>query len=69
MKTHDFTQETISHNLKDPHSKALEFDRLSPHIAITTQSLAKGGRGTQEHEALATIDNIVGPVMINRVPC
>jgi hypothetical protein len=29
---------TISHNLKDPHSKALEPDCLSPLLAVTTQS-------------------------------
>jgi peptide/nickel transport system substrate-binding protein len=37
MKTFDFIQATISHNLKDPHSKALEFDCLSPRLAIVTQ--------------------------------
>src|SRR4030042_5539376 len=30
MKTFNFIQMTISHNLKDPHSKALEPDCLSP---------------------------------------
>jgi len=30
MKTFDFIQPTISHNLEDPHSKALEPDCLSP---------------------------------------
>jgi hypothetical protein len=43
MKTFDFTQSAISHNLKDPHSKALEPDCLSPQFAIMTQSL-KGGK-------------------------
>jgi hypothetical protein len=43
MNTYDFTQGTISQNLKDPHSKSLEPDYLSPHLAITTQSL--DGRG------------------------
>ena len=42
MKTFDFIQMTISHNLKDPHPKALEPDCLSPFLAIATQSL-KGG--------------------------
>ncbi len=46
MKTFDFAQETISHTLKDPHSKALEPDCLSPGPAITTQSL--GGEGWGE---------------------
>jgi hypothetical protein len=45
MNTCDFTQGTISHNLKDPHSKSLEPDCLSPHLAITTQSL--DGRGSE----------------------
>ena len=39
MKTFDFIQMTISHNLKDPHPKALEPDCLSPFLAIATQSL------------------------------
>jgi len=43
MNTFGIMQATISHNLKDPHSKALEPDCLSPRIAITTQSLK--GRG------------------------
>jgi hypothetical protein len=30
MKTFNFIQGTIPHNLKDPHSKALERDCLSP---------------------------------------
>jgi hypothetical protein len=30
MKTFDSAQETISHTLKDPHSKALEPDCLCP---------------------------------------
>ena len=42
MKTFDFIQVTISHNLKDPHPKALEPDCLSPFIAITTQSQRAG---------------------------
>ena len=42
MNTFDFTQGPITHNLKDPHSKALEPDCLSPHFAITTQSLRRG---------------------------
>jgi len=39
MKTLDFIQSAISHNLKDPHSKALEPDCLSLPLAIMTQSL------------------------------
>ena len=39
MKMVNFIQSPISHNLRDPHSKALEPDRLSPPLAITTQSL------------------------------
>jgi len=30
MKTFDFIQTTVSHNIKDPHSKALEPDCLFP---------------------------------------
>ena len=45
MKTFDFTQGTISHNLKDPHSKALEPDRLSASLTVTTQSPRGEGGG------------------------
>jgi hypothetical protein len=38
MDTFSIMQATISHNLKDPHSKALEPGCLSPWIAISTQS-------------------------------
>jgi hypothetical protein len=34
---------TISHNLKDPHSKALEPDCLPPRLAIATQPLRGEG--------------------------
>ena len=43
MKTFDFIQMTISHNLKDPH--LLEGDCLSPFLAIATQSLKGGACG------------------------
>jgi len=36
---------TISHNLKDPHPKALEPDCLSPFLAIATQSPRAGLTG------------------------
>ncbi len=42
MNTFNFIQAATSHNLKDPHSKALEPDGLSPLLAIATQS--PGGR-------------------------
>jgi|GEM_PF-3984330 len=42
MKTSDFIHATISHNIKDPHSKALEPDCLSPLLAIATQSPREG---------------------------
>jgi hypothetical protein len=45
MKTFDFIQVTISHNVKDPHSKALEPDCLSPLLAVTTQSQREEGGG------------------------
>jgi hypothetical protein len=45
MKTFDFIQVTISHNLKDPHPKALEPDCLSLLFAVTTQSLEGEGWG------------------------
>jgi len=45
MKTFDFIQVTISHNLKDPHSKALEPDCLSPLLTVATQSLVGEGLG------------------------
>jgi len=49
MKTFDFIQSAISHNVKDPHSKALEPDCLSPRLAIMTQSPVgeDRGRGTR----------------------
>jgi hypothetical protein len=37
MITFDFAHETNSHTLRDPHSKALEPDCLSPGLVITTQ--------------------------------
>jgi hypothetical protein len=37
MKTLGLIQSAISHNLKDPHSKALEPDCLFPPLAIMTQ--------------------------------
>jgi len=42
MKTFNSIQSPISHNLKDPHSKSLEPDRLSPPLAITTQPHRRG---------------------------
>ena len=44
MKTFDFIQASISHNLKDLHSKSLEPDCLSPLLAIMTQSPEAGER-------------------------
>jgi len=38
MKTFDLIRSAISHNLKDPYSKALEPDCLSPPLPIMTQS-------------------------------
>ena len=46
MKTFDFIQPAISRHVKDPHSKALEPDCLSPPLAIMTQSLR--GEGCDE---------------------
>ena len=48
MRTFDFIQSVISHNLKDPHSKTLEPDCLSPPLAIMTQSLVGGDDGEGE---------------------
>jgi hypothetical protein len=45
MKIFDFIQATISHNLKDPHSNALELDCLSPRLAIATHPLGGEGGG------------------------
>jgi len=55
MKTFDFIQETISHNLKDPHSKALEPDCVSPLLAITTQSPVGRGWSEGHRYALCTL--------------
>jgi hypothetical protein len=41
MKTFDFIQAKISHNLKDPHSKALEPDRPSP-FAYDCSTVSQG---------------------------
>jgi hypothetical protein len=43
MITFDFTEATISLQLKHPHSKALEPDCLSPLLPIMTQSLGEVG--------------------------
>jgi hypothetical protein len=45
MNTFGIIQTMIPHNVKDPHSKALEPDCLSPRIAITTQPLMGEGAG------------------------
>ncbi len=42
MKTFDFIQAMIPHTLKDPHSKALEPDRLSP-FAGNCDTVSQGG--------------------------
>jgi hypothetical protein len=43
MKTLNFIHAMISHHLKNPHSKALEPDCLSPWLAIVTQSPVREG--------------------------
>jgi len=55
MKTLDFVQMTISHNLKDPHPKALEPDCLSPFLAIATQSL----QGGELHIRTEIVDEVI----------
>jgi hypothetical protein len=45
MKTFDFIQATISHNLKDPHSKALEPDCLSPFACDCNTATGRGEGG------------------------
>jgi hypothetical protein len=45
MKMLNFIQSPISLNLRDTHSKALEPERLSPPLAITTQALEGGVKG------------------------
>ena len=44
MKTFIFIQAAIPHNLKDPHSKALEPDGLSSLFAIAAQSPRREGK-------------------------
>jgi len=51
MKTLDFIQATISHNIKDPHSKALEPDCLSPLLAIATQPPSEEEKGGVKGES------------------
>jgi len=48
MKTFDFIPATIFHYLKDPHSKSLEPDCLSPFVVIMTQALVGGDEGEEE---------------------
>jgi hypothetical protein len=43
MKTLDFIQTTFSHNLKDPYSKALEPDCLSP-LCFDYDTASRGRR-------------------------
>jgi hypothetical protein len=50
MKTFDFTEATISYQLKDPHSKALEPDRLSP--SASNYDTASNGEGEEVRESL-----------------
>ncbi len=53
MKTFDFMQAEISHNLKDPHSKASANPTASPlPLAITTQSLKGELRSQGQGEGL-----------------
>jgi hypothetical protein len=54
MKTFDFIQATISHNLKDPHSKALEPDCLSALLMVATQSLMGEG-GARENSVIGIL--------------
>ena len=42
MKTFDIIRTTVSHSLKDPHSKSLESDCLPSSPAIVTQSQGSG---------------------------
>jgi hypothetical protein len=44
MKTFNFIQATTCHNLKDPHSKALEPDCLSP-FACNYDTVSPCGEG------------------------
>ncbi len=57
MKTFIFIQAAISHNLKDPHSKALEPDGLSPLLPLATQSLDGEGGG-----AITVLESRTSPV-------
>ena len=49
MKTFDSPQETISHTLRHPHSKALEPDCFCPWLAIATQP-SRGGWGRRSRQ-------------------
>ena len=53
MKTFDFIKVSISHNIKDPHSKFLEPDCISPFLAITTPS-HRGEGGARGKRILIT---------------
>ena len=59
MKMFNFIQSPISHNLRDPHSKALEPDRLSPPLAITTQPQKGGAYGAPAGRCMKTFLKIV----------
>ena len=54
IRTFHFPQETISHTLKQPHSKALEPDCLGPGLAITTQPQKADGWRSRRKEVVST---------------
>jgi hypothetical protein len=58
MKIFDFIQMTISHHLNDPHSKALEPDRLS--LFPFDYDTVSRGRGKSEGVKLLPIARIDG---------
>jgi hypothetical protein len=52
MKTSDFIEATISHQLKDPHSKVLEPDYLSPSPSNYDTASWRGEGGGEGLSAL-----------------
>jgi len=66
MNTFGIMQATISHNLKDPHSKALKPNCLSPRIVIMRQSLSGGGReGEKKKSGFTLLEILIGILLLS----
>ena len=69
MKTFNFIQVTISHNLKDPHSKALEPDCLSPFACdYDTVSPREGMKGRGDIVSILSTPTLALPPAFAEAP-